>query len=73
MPAPANTWRGLHATDRSSGSEPAAIERQQLAENLVVGNARRPTVRGSHRRVKGFVCVGEPVPSIYSSARTELD
>ena len=39
----------------------AAVERQQLVENVVVRNVRRPTVRGSHSGVKGFVCVGEPL------------
>ena len=28
---------------------------------LVVGDVRRPTVRGSHSGVKGFVCIGEPL------------
>ena len=37
-----------------------SVECQQLAESLVVGDVRRPTVRGSHGRVKGFVSVGEP-------------
>ena len=35
-----------------------AVQRQQLAENLVVGDVRRRTVRGSHRRVGGFVRIG---------------
>ena len=35
---------------RAAGSSPAA-----LAEHLVVGDVRRPTVRGGHGRVKGFV------------------
>ena len=43
----------------------AAVERQQLAENVVVRDVRRPTVRGSHSSIKGFVCVGEPLrPSV---------
>ena len=39
----------------------AAVERQQLAENVVVGDVSRPTVRGSHSHVEGLVCVGEPL------------
>ena len=42
-------------------SPPAAVERQQLAENIVAGDVLRPTVRGSHSRVKGFVRVDEPL------------
>ena len=42
-------------------SRPVAVERQQLAENLVVGDCRRPTVRGSHSRVKSLVRIGEPL------------
>ena len=36
----------------------ATVEHQQLAENLVVGDVRRPTVRGSYRRIKGYVRIG---------------
>ena len=39
----------------------ASVELQQLAERVVVSNVGRPTVRGSHSRVKGVVCVGEPL------------
>ena len=39
----------------------ATVERQQLAENLVVGDVGGPTVRGSHRRVKSLVRIGEPL------------
>ena len=39
----------------------ATVERQQLAENLVVGDVGGPTVRGSYRRVKGLVRIGEPL------------
>ena len=42
-------------------SRPAAVERQQLAENLVVGDVRGPTVRGSHGGVRGLVCIDEPL------------
>ena len=47
----------------SSGasSPPAAVEHQQLAQNLVVGDVRRPTVRGGHDRVKSLVRIGEPL------------
>ncbi len=50
----------LVARDPSRLSLPAAVQREQLAEDLVVGDVRRPTVRGSHSRVKSFVCIGEP-------------
>ena len=50
-------------------SRPAAVERQQLAENLVVGDVRRPTVRGGHSGVKGCVCVGEPLGAGVVEAR----
>ena len=39
----------------------ATVERQQLAEDLVVGDVGGPTVRGSYRRVKGLVRIGEPL------------
>ena len=42
-------------------SQVGAVQRQQLAQDLVVGDVRRPTVRGSHSRVKGVVRIGEPL------------
>ena len=50
-------------------SPAAAVPRPQLAEDLVVGDVRWPTVRSSHRRVKGFVCVGEPLGTALVEAR----
>ena len=49
-----------HARTRNHIST-ATVERQQLAENVVIGDIGRPTVRGSHGGVKGFVSVGEPL------------
>ena len=49
------------ATYLSGNSLGPAVQRQQFAQNLVVGDVRRPTVRGGHGRVKGFVSVGEPL------------
>lgn len=51
--------RTLTATRYSIATGLAAVERQQLAENVVVRDVSRPTVRGSHSHVDGFVCVGE--------------
>ena len=39
----------------------ATVERQQLAENVVIGDVRRPTVCGRHSRVKGLVRIDEPL------------
>ena len=39
----------------------ATVERQQLTERVVVGDVGGPTVRGSYRRVKGLVRIGEPL------------
>ena len=39
----------------------AAVERQQLAQRVLVGDIRRPTVRGSHSRVKSLVRISEPL------------
>ena len=46
---------------KSTNCRPTAIQHQQLAEDLAVGDVRRPTVRGSHSRVKGVVGIGEPL------------
>ena len=46
------------ASDRSP---PAPVQRQQLPQNIVVGDVHGPTVRGSHGRVKGCVRIGEPL------------
>lgn len=46
----------------ATGSASAAtVEREQPAEDIVVGNLRGPTVRGSHSRVKGAVRIDEPL------------
>ena len=39
----------------------AAVQGEQLAENLVVGDVRQPTVRGGYRRVKSPVRLGQPL------------
>ena len=51
------------------GSSPAFVQRQQLAQNIVVGDVCRPTVRGGHSDVKGVVCIGEPLRPIIVEVR----
>ena len=46
---------GLDTTDSSSGSGSTSVERQQLAQNFVVGNIRRPTVRRSYGCIQGVL------------------
>ena len=43
------------------GSRLLAVERQQLAENIVVGDVGRPTVRRGDGGVKGGMRIGEPL------------
>ena len=40
---------------------PVLFQRQQVTEDPVVGDVRRPTVRGGHSGVKGRVRVGKPL------------
>ncbi len=42
-------------------STPAAVQRLQLAANIVVGDVCGPTVRRTHRGVKGLERIGEPL------------
>ena len=53
-------WRAKRKVFRYD-SRSAVVERQQLAENVVVRDVRRPIVGGSYSRVKGLVCIGEPL------------
>ena len=47
------------ASSRPTGSPPAPVQRQQLADNLLVGHVREPTVRTGHSRVKSRVRIDE--------------
>ena len=46
----------------------AAVERQQLAENVFVRDVIWPAMCGSHGRVEGMVCVGERPPIMLPAA-----
>ena len=58
---PRHHWSRLRTAHITARSSPAAVQRQQLAQNFVVGDVRRPTVRSSHSRVKSLVRIGEPL------------
>jgi len=58
-PRPALHRKGVGTAARSSWV--AAVECQQLAEGLFVGDVGGPTVRGGNGGVKGVVCIGEPL------------
>ena len=60
---PAMRARSTGGSPGPTGSRPAAVQRQQLAGNVVVRELRRPTVSGGHNGVKGSVCVGERLNS----------
>ena len=58
----------------ATGSASAAtVEREQPAEDIVVGNLRGPTVRGSHSRVEGAVRIDEPLrPDVVEARQRPL-
>ena len=45
-------------------ASPAAVERQQLAQGVVVGDVGRPAVGGRDGGIKGRVRVGEPLRAV---------
>ena len=63
--------QAVSSIDRRTST--ATVERQQLAENIVVGDVRRPTVRGSYSRVKSLVRIGEPLrPGVVEARQRAL-
>lgn len=69
---PAPGFRG------SPGHRPGSVEHQQLAENIVVRDVHRPTVRGGHSRIKGISaerssCTSSSTASVLTPADRAVD